>query len=140
MHSAGGREMEGCEYLHLVHPDPVPWNVLFESIAQELTCTLVPFADWLGKLQEAAEDPAELADNPAIKLVDFYWHVASSAAARLAEPPDAEQHPQREAMGLPCFQTNQARARSRIVRNLPRLGSDDVLKWVDYWRSHGFLA
>lgn len=44
-----------------------------------------------------------------------------------------------ETGGLASFCTDNARAMSNTMKNLPRLGRADALSWVKYWKNTGFL-
>ena len=40
--------------IHLVHPRPVPWHNVAIHIARELGARLVPYSEWLFRLEQAA--------------------------------------------------------------------------------------
>ena len=44
--------------INLVHPHPVPWNNIFQLIADALPqrLPLVPFSEWLAKVDNASKD------------------------------------------------------------------------------------
>lgn len=109
------------EILHLSHPKPTAWNVLFKYIATTLNVDLVPYADWLARLQ-ASETHKAVGQNPALRLLDFYKSV----------PTDTDST---EAAGLPKLVTDAARKASPALAdgNLQPVGPEEAQKWLNYW-------
>lgn len=110
------------EILHLTHPKSVAWNVLFSYIASKLQVDLVPYSDWLLRL-EATETRVAVGQNPALRLLDFYKSVATKIDST-------------EAAGLPKLITDAARTASAALRNdsLLAVGPEDAQKWLEYWK------
>ncbi|KAG8930870.1 hypothetical protein FRC02_003563 [Tulasnella sp. 418] len=123
------------EVLHLAHPRSVSWTEIFTPIAQALNVPLVPYSEWVARLDEslrtAKSEMEAVRENPALRLIDFF---RSNNADTVP--------PGREAGGLPKLATDIAVqvAPSLQEQNLPQLGEKDALSWVNYWKSTGFLA
>ncbi|KAF4581352.1 putative PKS/NRPS-like protein biosynthetic cluster [Pleurotus pulmonarius] len=108
--------------VNIVHPRPVAWTTLFTAIQQALkantrgrvTLPLIPFKEWHELLQAQALDADEktILQIPAIKLLDFFRHIANA-------PEDAKGL--RESGGLPALSVQQALDLSPSLR-----GAQDV--------------
>ncbi|KAI0758574.1 hypothetical protein BD413DRAFT_618049 [Trametes elegans] len=64
-------------FVHLVHPQPVPWRAVIAPVGAELGVPLVSHSEWLSALQKSVEaagtDEVELMKaNPALCLLPFY--------------------------------------------------------------------
>jgi hypothetical protein len=120
--------------LNLCHPRSVSWNGIFEPIAKELNVPIVPYGDWLAKLDEslihAKSEVEAVKENPALRLIEFF---RTNGADKIP--------PGREAGGFPIMSTEVAVqvAESLTEAKLPLLGTEDALNWVKYWKSVGFL-
>ncbi|KAF8880544.1 hypothetical protein BD779DRAFT_1675887 [Infundibulicybe gibba] len=128
-------EMRLCRdmFFHLVHPDPVLWSSLFESISSLLEIPLVSYPEWLSALEASMHrvgSDEEAAVNPALRLLDFY----QSANKPLASG-DAE------ALGFPRLSTTIALGAISSLQpgKLRRLGRVDVEQWLTYWKSLGLI-
>ncbi|KAI0050783.1 acetyl-CoA synthetase-like protein [Auriscalpium vulgare] len=108
--------------LHLVHPRPVSWQIVSNAAAQSLHVPAVPFAEWLAKLRTAYEtssaDPDTLARIPALKVIDFFTNLRAA----------------------PDFRTEKAVRASTNLKEAKRLSSEDVERWLSYWRGTGFIS
>lgn len=125
---------------HLIHPRPTSWSSLASGLLQELSVSLVPFSEWLTKLEQfsitsnghtAGDRQVELLRSiPALRILQFYQslgtHVADSG---------------RDAFGFPKFSLVNAKALSPSLANsnVPQLGVKDVKAWLGYWRKAGLL-
>lgn len=124
--------------VHLIHPRPVCWNAIARHIAAELSVKLVPYREWLARLENAARSLPEdktvrrrrLRECRALRLLPFF---------RVYVPDGSEASP--SAMGWPDFEVKQAIAASQTLANpcVRQLGSEDVMKWLEYWRRVGAL-
>lgn len=97
-------------------------------IAKSLGVPVVPYAEWLAKLEKtlAAEAARE---NPALRLIGFY------RAAGRGDNPD------REAFSNARLEKKQAVKASETLGDpsLPVLGKADTDRWLGYWRRIGVL-
>lgn len=126
------------ETLHVIHPRPVPWSKVMEPIASMLGVPLVPYAEWFARLQHSGRDinsPLALDEHlhgsiSALKLVDFY-------RLGLKTP---SQRANTESMGLlPKVAFEKGVLTSASLKNAPEISVDEVEKWIEYWRTIGFL-
>lgn len=122
--------------VHLAHPYPTTWNAVFRPIADALGVPLVPYSDWLDRLEADLADPLKTeveaaTANPALRLISMFRPFRDGA-----HPSEA-----REAMGLPKLQTSEAVKYSPALRRdtLKSLGQSDALRWVQYWQKAGLL-
>ncbi|KAJ7099035.1 putative aminoadipate reductase [Mycena crocata] len=109
--------------INLVHPRPVPWNVLMSGMADTAKLSLVPFADWIHQLeQRAAHATAEDIERiPGIKLVDFFKAAMSG-------------------VGNTELSTLKAQAISDSVKLLKPLNDTDAKRWMHYWKAKGLIT
>ncbi|KAF9244919.1 putative aminoadipate reductase [Melanogaster broomeanus] len=125
--------------VNLVHPRPVEWVSLMKPISSALyqknltsePLPLVPFDQWVTRLEKYAADASE----PAIKLLDFFRALAQQdTMIRQSGRPDAE------AVGFTDLMTDTAQRVSKTMRELEPLSPSDVKRWVDYWESVGMFS
>ncbi|KAF8572826.1 NAD(P)-binding protein, partial [Ramaria rubella] len=121
------------QFVHLVHPRPVPWTSVIQHVADYLHVPVIPYEEWLSRLKASPRTDDALHRNPALHLIDFYQFSTT--------PKDFARLSSREAMGVAMFETNiSAReAPSLAPARLWQLGKDDVNKWIGYWKSKGAL-
>lgn len=123
--------------VHLVHPKPVPWTDFAETILSELHVPLVPYSEWLRRLEERALSP----DNdsgaeespPAAKILSFFRQAASG----MEESQDGK-----EAMGLATLDISRAMSESVTMRDdgeMRKIGVEEVKLWLENWSSRGYL-
>lgn len=115
------------EYLHISHPRPTPWDAVMGYIAQKLGVPLVSWAEWLSRLEKSK--PSTLKnENAALRLLGFY------KAARV------EEH--RDAGGIPRYDISIAMSETAVLNpeELSDVCSDDVQKWLDFWKSVGCIS
>ncbi|KAF9803968.1 hypothetical protein IEO21_09506 [Rhodonia placenta] len=125
--------------VHLVHPRPVSWHILASAVASEFAVPLVPYSEWLAKLEQAyqANKRDDLGntkqdnnqDLRTLQLLPFFRGVAVKLdIARMA-------------MGMPALSIEQAVARSPTLADhtIRQLGEEDVKKWLAYWRKVGLF-
>ncbi|KAH8105214.1 male sterility protein-domain-containing protein [Cristinia sonorae] len=142
----------------LEHPRPVHWNAVMHPIARTLHLPLVPYAEWLGRLErsgrslktqarskhsnehgESDEQSENLNEseeetkrkNPAWTLVAFFRGIR----------PHRSQTPWRTAVGQTVFGMEHALSQAPCLREerLARLGGEDAVKWLEFWRRVGVL-
>ncbi|EED82934.1 predicted protein [Postia placenta Mad-698-R] len=117
-----------ADTLHLVHPQPVGWNAIMEPLASKLNVPLVPYVEWLARLESLAEDGdvhathAGKTDKAALRLL-YVYRKAFATPERLEE-----------SMGLmPRVAMDKAEGSTQ------QLGPEDVERWLSYWRVTGFM-
>ncbi|RPD79489.1 acetyl-CoA synthetase-like protein [Lentinus tigrinus ALCF2SS1-7] len=108
--------------LHLVHPRPVSMRKLVVPIAEELNVNIVPYPEWLSKLEKyssagGANELDMLRQHPALRLLDFF---------RAMKP-------------MVEVSTEEAIRASEVLVRVPELGAEDSRQWVAAWRASGFL-
>lgn len=132
-------------YMHLVHPKPVQWSSVIKPIAEALDVPLIPLEEWTKRLQQVLEESANdgsavqaAAENPALKLVDFYVGAASAAAGNGVRR-FTDDGMELEAFVTSRLETKETVRASSTMAELPILGGDDVQRWLGYWRGKGAL-
>lgn len=122
--------------IHLIHPRPTTWLSLAKSIAAELSIPLVPFSEWLAKLEQSGKSKTngsveveDLRRIPALRLLPFF----KSMSARVEDSPNA--------FGFPILACEMAAQLSGTLSDpdIPQLSENDARKWVRYWRKVGFI-
>ena len=106
----------GEPVLHLVAPRPVPWDTLFRPIAARLGLPLVPYADWLGRVERSAADARAQANgsgahDSAHSLLEFFRN---------------------EGMHF-SLSTDRAVRCSRALADARPLGPEDAERWLEFW-------
>lgn len=102
---------------------------MFSQISTVLGVPLVPFSEWVVKLEESAEG-SNPEDNPALRLLDYYRMVVMIENSTL------------EAAGMVRFATEVSKKESSILRdpNMRCVEAGEVQKWLEYWRLVGLLS
>ncbi|KAK7470239.1 hypothetical protein VKT23_001674 [Stygiomarasmius scandens] len=112
-------------FVHLIHPRPIRWSTLARIIASRLKVDVVPFAQWLERLEHVGriEQDAEKKIS-ALRILPSYQSMASVAG-----------EPGMEAFGIPEIENERAKALSKTLAdpNLPQLGQENLDKWLSYW-------
>ncbi|KAI0660272.1 hypothetical protein C8Q70DRAFT_1105691 [Cubamyces menziesii] len=117
--------------LHLVHPQRIPWNDMIAPIASQLNVPLVPYEDWLARLQENIDrdnsPTIELTEkSPALRLMSFFMMFVKASSKR-------------EPLGGAYLSTEKSTAASPTLAELPMLNERNVQRWMDGWKKSGFL-
>ena len=121
---------------HLVHPRPTSWTLLAKAFATELSVPLVPFSEWLQKLEQSGKNKTnnhvEVEDMrriPALRLLQFFRSMSSKVGDSGT------------ALGFPRLSCENAVQLSSTLSKpaIHQLGEKDVKKWLEYWRSVGFI-
>lgn len=127
------------QLMHLTHPRPVKWSTVFPHFSNAIGAKLIPYGDWLARLEASAQAPGvtevEAArQNPALLLLDSFRAYDSGVAADIFAG--------RDAMGVVKMDSTHAVrvAPALSEMHLEPLGKKDVESWVNYWRETGFLA
>ncbi|TFK24574.1 hypothetical protein FA15DRAFT_756455 [Coprinopsis marcescibilis] len=121
---------------HVVHPRSVPWNYVMQTISKILGVPLVPYPEWLSRLESAAayqrdlDEPTGALSTPdaALRLLHFF---------RLGLK-DINQEGGTESMGLlPKVNQDRAIRGSKTLRRIAQhqitINEDDVRRWLAYW-------
>jgi hypothetical protein len=119
--------------LHLVHPNPVPWNAIFSRIASTLKVDLVPYSDWVARLEEKRLELEENATAKggkkpnALNMLDIFF-----GPATVHSDPDTEAF-------LPKVSTELARRVVPSFGSIRQLNEEDIDRWLTYWKSIGLI-
>jgi len=127
--------LSSAHFIHLTHPHPVLWSTIFGAFCGLLAIPIVPYSVWLSRLEASgqattttsAKAPMDaLQMNPALHLIEFFRRDVMGLAS---------------AGGIPPVSLDEAQKASETLRGdkLVQLGIGDVKRWVDYWRSTGFI-
>ncbi|TCD65176.1 putative NRPS-like protein biosynthetic cluster [Steccherinum ochraceum] len=112
--------------VNLVHPRPIKWSTVFQSIGDALSkpLPLVPFTEWLAKVESLSENAnAQTLDRiPAIKLLSFLRDIGASGRR------------------MHVFATAAARRVSPSLDNADSLNAAIARSWVAYWKEKQFIA
>ncbi|KAJ6545507.1 hypothetical protein B0H19DRAFT_1266933 [Mycena capillaripes] len=108
--------------INLVHPHPVPWDLVMSAIASDMQLPLVPFSDWVEQLQSrsAVATAEDMEKIPGIKLLDFFKAVLAGLFSTK-------------------FSTLKTQALSQSMETLKPLTEVDVKQWISYWRQKKFI-
>lgn len=124
--------------VHLIHPRPVPWDSIASVIASELGVPLVPYEEWLGRVEAAARSLPQLTPTErkarmralrAILLIPYFRSLQRTTTSSYS------------ALNWPDPDVALAKQASPTLDdpNLRQLGPEDVRKWLAYWRKVGLL-
>ncbi|THU87157.1 acetyl-CoA synthetase-like protein [Dendrothele bispora CBS 962.96] len=124
--------------VHLIHPRPVRWSALAHLIASRLgTVDVVPFEDWLAKLEEKGrEDPEAEKKISALRILGFYKGLAETQAkSSSATSTSGQAEGGLEAFGFPEIEIERAKKLSETLADpeVRQLGEEDVERWLKYW-------
>ncbi|KAJ6583069.1 hypothetical protein DFH09DRAFT_978909 [Mycena vulgaris] len=110
--------------LHLINPQPIAWSTVAKIIAEHLDVPLVPYAEWLSRLEDAAQTRGNSKSFRAARLLPFFRSA------------NGEKGEQQDAFGFPKLDMVYALSSSKTLRspNL-QLGRIDVQNWMRYWHS-----
>ncbi|GJJ06091.1 putative NRPS-like protein biosynthetic cluster [Clathrus columnatus] len=118
---------------HLVHPRPILWNDIIKHASKALELPVIPYEEWLNRLEKSPRTDLALKTNPALHLLDFY---------RAGIPPEGKKvADDGESMGIATYETSRTCSVTHSLDNahLPALGKEEVDRWIGYWRVKGFL-
>jgi hypothetical protein len=124
--------------MHLAHPSPAPWSSVVGHAAKQLGVPLVPYADWLQALEDDIKDASKtevqhMRENPALRLLGFYREIGTITFIN-------ERRAGYEAMGVTMMDMEKAKNVAPSLRSLTPLKSEDVDRWLGYWRRVGLLT
>lgn len=122
----------------LEHPRPVHWNSIMNPISKALHLPLVPYAEWLARLEKSRftiKTPSDVEEmkhrNPAWSLIDLF----RSMKAHRSEAP------WRRAAGQTVLDMSHSLSAAPCLseENLPELNGEDAINWLQFWRRIGVL-
>nr|F8P9P5.2 RecName: Full=Adenylate-forming reductase Nps11; AltName: Full=Benzoic acid reductase; AltName: Full=Nonribosomal peptide synthase-like enzyme 11; Short=NRPS-like [Serpula lacrymans var. lacrymans S7.9]ANX99775.1 benzoic acid reductase [Serpula lacrymans] len=129
--------------INLVHPRPVQWAALMQSIGDALVhnnlltkpLPIVAFEEWFSRLEQKAIGASadDFKEMPALKLLPFMRMIAQSDKSIRKVTSDGE------AGGFVVFSTTKAQQLSRTMRELAPITAEDVALWMKYWASKGMF-
>ncbi|KAF9561175.1 NAD(P)-binding protein [Agrocybe pediades] len=127
--AVGDSATNSCTTVHLVHPNPIPFSALATTIAEHLSVELVPFSEWLKNLEaHATEEQTNSKESIAAEKMLFVYHYLTSKFNDGAD-----------AFGFHRFECNEGTRLSKTLASAPQLGRDNVIAWLSYWKSVGFI-
>jgi hypothetical protein len=115
-----------AEVLHLAHPKSVSWEFLFGYIARTLGVPLVPYSQWLARLEASESEEQAVKHNSALRLLGFYRSIDINAGSRDAS--------------FRRLVTDLAESASPALRDTLAIGEYDIQKWLGYWKSIGVIT
>lgn len=124
-----------AQVLHLSSPRPVAWSEVFSHFATTLGLPLVPYADWITRLELGLVSSGDVSMvrclEHGLRLLDVFRFAADPNDPR----PDvmSKFNPQVDIThGLEVSTT----LRDRSIREI---GLEEVSRWVNYWRVIRFI-
>ncbi|KAJ8487635.1 hypothetical protein ONZ45_g14254 [Pleurotus djamor] len=104
--------------VNLVHPKPLPVSHLMQVIGRQLRVPLIPYQEWLSRIEATDLSRMELDQVPALKMMDFY---------------------QRHGLRDMKISDMICRELSPSLRSAAEIDDDQIINWVSYWRGSGLL-
>ncbi|MCJ1306689.1 hypothetical protein MMC25_000332 [Agyrium rufum] len=109
--------------LHLQNPHPIAWPDLLPSICKELESSgnqgpieQVSFREWIERLRIAAQDPSNLTELPAARLMGLFERMAKRGAVK-----------------FPSLAVDAAATRSKTLEKLEPVGERWMTGWLRQW-------
>ena len=112
--------------VHLVHPKPQSAKDIFEIFGKELDLPLIPYTDWVKRLEGCSDEQSADA-VPGLKLLDFF---------RTGLETESQGY---EVGGVPILACEAGVKSSAHLQQAKRIGPSEVVGWLDYWKSIDFL-
>jgi thioester reductase-like protein len=135
-----------ADYIHIVHPRPVPWNDIIRPVSKALNLSLVPYQEWLSRLEssisfqraENEDEKSKTSPQSALRLLHFFRLGLEEGRKSAVVGHETE------SLGmLPkvTFEKGMASCRTlqRIWDSGSQLSSKDARKWIQYWRNVGVI-
>lgn len=116
--------------VHLIHPRSISWSSISSVISSELKVPLVPYAEWLTRLERfssqnrngnGSQDATQIR---ALQLLPFYRAIFTMHRG--------------ESMGF--SKLSSSNLLNVVDAALPQLNDVDVKQWLAYWRGAGLLS
>lgn len=118
------------QVVHLSHPRPVPWSKISEFLSKTFNVPLIPYQDWLTRLEESAGNSGNITgddSNPALRLLQYFRGL------------EVGNNPSKEALGLPKLSVVEGTRASASLRAAEPLTTMNVASWINSWERAGFL-
>lgn len=112
--------------VHLVHPKPQSAKDIFANFGKQLDLPLIPYTEWVRRLEDCSEKHSGDA-VPGLKLLDFFQAGLEKEAQGY------------EVGGVPSMACAAGEKSSVHLRQAHRIGPPEVVGWLDYWKTIGFL-
>ena len=113
----------GEPVLHIAAPRAVPWATLFAPIAARLALPLVPWADWLARVEQSAERAgAGTGEHDAAHSLLAFFRSERMGGASIA------------------MSTERAVKCSTALASARPLEAGDALLWVEFWARVGYIT
>ena len=110
--------------LHLVAPRAVPWDAVFLPMAERLGLPVVPYDEWVARLEKSAADARAKGGveghDSAHNLIHFFKSEGMGGAAVLLST----------AKAVRC---------SKALAEARPLGSEDAVRFVEFWGKVGHV-
>ena len=110
--------------LHLVAPRAVPWDAVFLPMAERLGLPVVPYDEWVARLEKSAADARAKGGveghDSAHNLISFFKAEGMGGAA------------------VP-LSTEKAVRCSKALATARPIGREDAIKYVEFWAKVGHL-
>ena len=121
------------EFVHIVHPRLIPCETVIGFVSDALRVPIIPYNEWVARLEASPKTDKALCRNPALQLLDFY--------RALVVPKDVPEMDGGGAMGSAMYDTTITVGEAPSLRplQLAQLGRGDVESWIGFWRSTGAL-
>lgn len=118
-------------YLNLQHPAPVPMTAIMTFMSSSLGVDMVPFYQWVVELAAAEGSRKGILaksgqSSHALRLLEFF---------KLAV--EGHEESAREVLSTPCMAIGRAILAAPMLNDLEPLTTNDMGRWVAYWRSQG---
>ncbi|KAI0457437.1 male sterility protein-domain-containing protein [Xylaria acuta] len=109
-----------CRVYHVANPSKTSWGALLPATCHVLGSDvgLVPFHEWVHKLQEKARKDYDVQRLPALKILPFY--------KAMAAPPEAR---------MPVLDTTHTLTVSETLANLEPVQGVWMERWIPAWTS-----
>ena len=108
--------------VHIAHPKPVSWRYIFDKVSQTIDIPVVPFSDWLARL-EALTTSSKGNDTKAIALLETCRTVDPSAPKF-----------------VPRMASENALRESPTLAALQPLTDRDIDSWLSYLKSVSLIS
>lgn len=121
-HFDDGTATTSTPVFHIVNPSICSWSSLVPAVASSLgpSVKVVPWDMWLAGLEETLHHDYQEnhAQNPGVKLIDFYRGVGEAGEAGLE---------------LPVLETTNTRKSSPTLDSLEPVKGDWMKRWMEQW-------
>lgn len=113
------KDKDETRVFHTVNPHRPTWSDIVPAVAKKLkNIKIVEYEEWLDVLIGSSEaSHADIAKNPAVKLLDFYRSVQNSTAE-------------------PVFETMETVKTSKSLEDLPAVNAEWMGRWMQQWGWH----